>query len=94
MRLAGIFFNQGKPVDAIGPLQSSLKQAPTDSGRLFLTRCALALPATDLRKRQLLQSCLHFLEKLGGSDDPDRSTSDKSDAVSLLPRVKDALNAV
>jgi tetratricopeptide (TPR) repeat protein len=91
-RLAGLFYKQGKPADAIAPLQSSLKQSPTDSGNIFLTRCALALPATDLRRQQLLQTCLQFLVKLAQSDDADHhSTSDKNDAISLVPEVKDAL---
>jgi tetratricopeptide (TPR) repeat protein len=91
-RLAGIFFNQGKPADAIAPLQSSLKQLPTDSGYLFFTRCALALPSTDLRRRQLLETCLMFLKKLAESDGSHHSASDKKEAISLLPKVKEALD--
>jgi hypothetical protein len=75
-------------------LQSLLKQLPTNSGNLFLTRCALALPATDLRRQQLLQTCLQFLEKLAGSDDQDHSASAKKDAISFLPKVKEALGVL
>ncbi len=89
LRLAGIYFEQGKPSDAITPLLSALAQDTSlGSGHLLMARCALALDPDDRRKCELLRRAESWLKQLvrgkGGSQY-------ERDAKSLLPRISAAV---
>lgn len=88
-RLAGIYYEEGKPADAIAPLLSALAQDTSlGSGHLLLARCALALDPSDRRRCELVRRAESWLKKLakgkGGSQY-------QKDAESLLPKVSAAL---
>jgi tetratricopeptide (TPR) repeat protein len=89
--LAGIYFSEGKPADAIAPLLSALAQDTSlGSGHLLLARCALALDPADRRRCELLRRADSAIKKLakgkGGSQY-------QQDAQALLPKIAAAMSA-